>query len=52
MVWWNAYAQLGLSNTTNRSSPTQIGTGSNLAQVSCGYYYTLGLQFNGTLWAW
>jgi alpha-tubulin suppressor-like RCC1 family protein len=49
---WNAYGQLGLSNTTNRSSPTQVGSLSVWTQVACGYYYTLALQSNGTLWAW
>ena len=49
---YNAYGQLGTSNTTNYSSPVQVGTLSVWTQIACGYYSTAGIQSNGTLWAW
>ena len=49
----NNYGQLGTSDTTSRSSPTQIiGGGTNWKQVSCGYYHTAAIKTNGTLWSW
>lgn len=48
----NRFGQLGLSDTTNRSSPVQIGTNSYWTQVACGYQTTLAIQSDSTLWAW
>ena len=53
----NSYGQLGLSDQTHRSSPTQVGTLSVWTQVMLGgnngnYFYMSGIQSNGTLWAW
>ena len=48
----NAYGQLGTSNTTNYSSPVQVGTLSVWTQIACGYYHSMAVQSNGTLWAW
>jgi alpha-tubulin suppressor-like RCC1 family protein len=48
----NETGQLGLSDTSNRSSPTQVGTSSTWTQVACGYRFTLAIQSPGTLWAW
>ena len=49
----NTFGQLGLSDTTNRSSPAQVGTLNYWTQVSCGYnYFSLALQSPGTLWSW
>jgi len=48
----NLYGQLGLSNVTDRSSPTQVGTLSTWTQISCGYIHTAAIQTPGTLWAW
>jgi alpha-tubulin suppressor-like RCC1 family protein len=39
----------------DRYTPAQIGTDTNWAPqggIACGYYHTLGLKNNGTLWAW
>ena len=47
----NDVGQLGLGDTTNRSSPTQI-TGTTWATPSAGRYHTLCVRTNGTLWAW
>lgn len=38
---------------TNLTTPTQIGGGTaDWKAVAAGYYYTLALKTNGTLWAW
>ncbi len=49
----NTSLQLGLGDNVDRSSPTQIGTLTTWSALSAGSTYTtLGLQSNGTLWAW
>ena len=62
LAWgYNAYGQLGVIDTINRSSPTlvagyntpqQITNSSIWNTVSAGFSYTMGIQSNGTLWAW
>jgi len=50
---YNNYGQLGLGDTgINRTTPTQIGTASDWAQVNAGNTHTLGVKTSGTLWAW
>ena len=49
---YNSNGQLGLSDTTTRSSPVQVGALSTWTQTSCGDYNTMAVQSNGTLWAW
>jgi len=50
---YNGYGQLGTNNTTNVSSPIQVvGAATNWTQTACGYHYTGGLKFDGTLWFW
>jgi len=44
--------QLGLGDTINRSSPTQVGGLTNWKQVSGGYSATGAVKTDGTLWAW
>jgi len=54
-IWsWgrNSYGQLGLGNTTNYSSPKQIGSLTNWAKVACGQGHTVAVKTDGTLWAW
>ena len=46
----NDYGQLGLGDTTNRHTPTQIGT-SDWTAIAGGYYHSLGLS-GGKLFAW
>jgi alpha-tubulin suppressor-like RCC1 family protein len=52
----NAFGELGLNtSTTYNSSPAQVGTTSNWAQVSSpnnGSTFTAAIQSNGTLWTW
>lgn len=50
---WNAYGQLGIAVDTNtRTSPVQVGTGTNWSQVSVGRLHVLALKTDGTLWSW
>ncbi|NBW33470.1 MAG: hypothetical protein EBR30_00145 [Cytophagia bacterium] len=55
---YNSRGQLGLGDQTDRSSPVQVGTGTNWNIVnfsdngSGGYFVTLALKTDGTLWAW
>ena len=48
----NNLGQLGTSNTTNYSSPVQIGVLNTWTQISSGDYNGLAIQSNGTLWSW
>jgi len=49
----NDYGQLGQNDTTGRSSPVQVGTGTDWSAVMCGRSAnTFALKTNGTLWAW
>lgn len=43
---------LGLNDTIDRSSPTQVGTDTNWSSVSTGSLSTFAIKTNGTLWAW
>ena len=47
----NTYGQLGLGDTTHRSSPVQVGAGTNWSVVTTGNS-TLAIKTDGTLWAW
>ena len=48
----NSYGQLGTSNTTNYSSPVQVGALTTWANVMCGTYVTSAIKTDGTLWMW
>ena len=45
----NDHGELGLGDTNNRASLTQI-TNNDAKSVYCGYNHTLILKNNGTLW--
>ena len=43
---------MGLNNTTNYSSPKQIGALTNWSSVTVGYGHTTAIKTDGTLWSW
>jgi alpha-tubulin suppressor-like RCC1 family protein len=43
---------LGLNDTADRSSPTQVGVLTDWAGVAAGIYHSLAVKTDGTLWAW
>ena len=48
---YNNFGQLGLGDTTNRTTFTQIATNTDdIKSVYCGGYYTIILKNDGTLW--
>jgi alpha-tubulin suppressor-like RCC1 family protein len=53
-VWGsNYYGQLGLEEVDVTSYiPTQLYTGSDIAMINAGYYYSLAVKNDGTVWAW
>jgi alpha-tubulin suppressor-like RCC1 family protein len=49
----NAFGQLGVNDTIDRSTPvTTFVGGTNWKQVSGGYRYTAAIKTDGTLWTW
>lgn len=49
----NNYGQLGTNNITSYSSPVQtVAGGTNWKQVICGWYHTVALKTDGTIWSW
>jgi alpha-tubulin suppressor-like RCC1 family protein/subtilisin family serine protease len=60
-VWawgWNTYGELGDNTTTSRSAPVQVtgpgGQGhlAGVTAVACGYYHSVALRADGTIWTW
>lgn len=47
----NEFGQLGLGDTTYRSSPVQVGSLTNWLQVVSGYAQSLAIKTDGTLWS-
>jgi alpha-tubulin suppressor-like RCC1 family protein len=43
---------VGLGNTTNYSSPKQIGALTTWSSISGGEFHNLALKTDGTMWAW
>ena len=43
---------LGLNDTQNRSSPTQVGVGNTWSSVSAGLSHGMAIKSDGTLWGW
>jgi len=48
----NPLGYLGLGDTTNRSTPVQVGALSVWTKIFSGTSHTLAIQSNGTLWSW
>ena len=48
----NAFGELGLGTTANRSSPTQVGALTSWQTVSGGRHYMAAIKTDGTLWSW
>jgi alpha-tubulin suppressor-like RCC1 family protein len=48
----NYYGELGQNDKIARSSPTQIGTGTNWSQISGQGGNILAIKTDGTLWTW
>ena len=48
----NSNGQLGLGDTTNRSAPNRIGSGTTWASIAAGNAHTLAVKTDGTLWSW
>lgn len=48
----NNFNQLGLLDTINRSSPTQVGTLSSWLKISAGSNFSVAIRTDGTLWTW
>jgi len=49
---FNGSGNLGISSTTNRSSPVQVGALSNWAQVSTSGEFAIAIKTDGTIWFW
>jgi alpha-tubulin suppressor-like RCC1 family protein len=48
----NSFGMLGLGDTTSRSSPVQVGTDTDWADVTATAYATIARKTNGSLWTW
>lgn len=50
----NWYGQLGYGTASIgiTKGPRQVGSGAAWASIAAGDYHTMGLQTDGTLWAW
>lgn len=48
----NSAGQLGDGTAASKSSPVQIGSGTNWGWVHSGYQHTFAIKTDGTLWAW
>jgi len=48
----NGSGQLGLGNTTNYSSPKQVGALAYWDQLSNGQNFSVATKTDGTLWTW
>ena len=49
---FNSSGQLGLGNTTDYSSPKQVGALTNWLNISAGAYSSTASKTDGTIWAW
>lgn len=48
----NSSGQVGLSNTTNYSSPKQVGSLTTWLYIASGNYSVNSIKTDGTFWSW
>lgn len=48
----NNAGELGLGDTTSRSSPVQVGSLTNWKQISSSDNHTAAIKYDNTLWTW
>ncbi len=48
----NSFGELGFNDRVNRSSPTQVGSGTNWSKVLNSAYSFFAIKTDGTLWSW
>jgi alpha-tubulin suppressor-like RCC1 family protein len=49
----NTFGQLGVNDITVRNTPvTTLLGGTNWKSIACGYFHTIALKTDGTLWSW
>jgi alpha-tubulin suppressor-like RCC1 family protein len=48
----NGHGQLGLGDTTVRTTPDQTGVETDWSAISGGYRHTMAVKTDGSLWAW
>lgn len=53
-VWgYNVRGQLGINTVISKSTPvTTFAGGTNWDKIWCGFYHTLAIKTDGTLWTW
>ncbi|MES2934666.1 MAG: hypothetical protein V4805_14400 [Pseudomonadota bacterium] len=54
-VWtwgYNGFGQLGNGNTTDTSTPIQVGNLSDVKAIAAGFFHTAALKNDGTVWVW
>jgi alpha-tubulin suppressor-like RCC1 family protein len=49
---YNGYGQIGIGNTTNYSSPKQVGSDTTWSTIDAGGPNILAVKQNGTMWTW
>jgi alpha-tubulin suppressor-like RCC1 family protein len=49
---YNNYGNLGLNDTNQRSTPTQVGSATTWKQIAMGTKQTTAIKTDGTLWTW
>ena len=48
----NGSGRLGLGNTTDYSSPKQIGALTTWLSITAGYFNSAAIKTDGTIWSW
>jgi alpha-tubulin suppressor-like RCC1 family protein len=49
---YNNYGQLGVGDTSSRTSPVQVGSLTDWQTLTMGWVYAFAVKTDGTLWAW